>query len=182
MNPILPAVLLTAAVAGCHNLADNAATPDEDRPAPAASTAPVDGAARVYTIPSVPFRTLLHGVHMVYEGEAQNAVIRSQADWEAFLRAHPHNEPGSFQLDFAREQGVLVQLGSQPTGVIKVEIVSIEERADKFVVHAVRWMPGADEMVTDDIGYPTHYVAMARSDKPVTFAPVVDAKASERQP
>lgn len=166
------------ALAGCHHLADRAASPDDAVAAPV-SPAPGGTAARLYAIPSVPFHTLVQSSHLIYEGEPQNAVIRSAEDWEAFLEKHPHNEPGPFSVDFGREQGVLVQLGPQPTGVIKVEIVSIEERPDRFVVHAVRWLPASD-VVTDDIGYPLHYVAMARSDKPVTFAPVVDAKADER--
>lgn len=172
-RPVI-AVLAALALAGCHNLADRAAARDD------ASTASPAPAASLYAIPSMPFRTLLQSVHMVYEGEATNAVIRSAQDWEDFLARHPHNAPGVISLDFAREQGVLVQLGPQPTGMIKVEIVSLEERADQIVVHAVRWLPVSD-LVTDDIGYPTHYVAMARSDKPVTFASIVDAKASERR-
>lgn len=166
------AVLSALAIAGCHNLADRAAARDD---AGAASPAPAATAARLYAIPSLPFRTLLQSVHTVYEGEATNAVIRSAQDWEDFLARHPHNALGVLSLDFAREQGVLVQLGPQPTGMIKVEIVSIEERADQIVVHAVRWLPVSD-IVTDDIGYPTHYVAMPRSAKPVTFAPVISAK------
>lgn len=178
MNRPLIAVCSALAIAGCHNLADRAAARDDASPAPAASQAPI---ASLYAIPSVQFRTLLKGVHTVYEGEAANAVIRSASDWEAFLASHPHNDPGALGVDFAKEQGVLVQLGPQPTGMITVEIVSLEERPDTFVVHAVRWLPVSD-LVTDDIGYPTHYVAMPRSDKPVAFAPVVDAKASERRP
>jgi len=178
IRPMIVA-LLGLTLTGCHQLAANAALPRDSAPTAVSSASPSAVIARLYATPSVSFRTLLQGSHLIYEGEGQNAVIHSAQDWEAFLAKHPHNEPRAFSLDFTREQGVLVQLGPQPTGMIQVEIVSIEEQADQFVVHGVRWLPASD-VVTDDIGYPTHYVAMARSDKPVIFAPLVDAKANER--
>lgn len=167
-------VLLALAIAGCHHQKDQAASRESANPAAVTSPTP---ATKPYATQAVPFRTVLQGVHIMYDGAAENAVIRSQADWEGFLSRHPHNDPGTIQLDFAREQGVLVQLGAQPTGAIRVEIVSIEEEPSRFVVQAVRRLPASDAAVTDDIGYPTHYVAMARSDKPVTFAPIVDQRA-----
>lgn len=159
---------LLGLLAGCHHLAERA---DEATPA---------SAERLHALPSVAFRTLLQGSHLVYEGEAENAVIRSAEDWEGFLARHPHNDPAPFGLDFAREQGVLVQLGPQPTGMIGVAIVAIEEQPERFVVHAVRWLPSSD-LVTDDIGYPTHYVAMAKSGKPVKFAPLIEARDDEQR-
>lgn len=78
-------------------------------------------------------------------------------------------------LDFTREQGVFLLDELYSDSGPSIEIVAIEEKADRFVVHSIRWLSPPGQVSATVIQQPLHYVSMARSDKPVEFATPVKA-------
>jgi hypothetical protein len=131
--------------------------------------------------PSIPFKSLVRTGSGGIKSEAFTMVLRSQADLEALLSSHRETIMTAYQLepnlplDFTREQGVFLLDRPYPNGGGSIEIVAIEEKADRFVVHSIRWLAPPGQNVSQMVQHPLHYVSMARSDKPVEFATPVMA-------
>jgi hypothetical protein len=174
-------------------------TPPPPSPVPTPHVPGAGYADAVFGHPSIPFRTLVqthndaaHGGRIGIDLLPATSVIRSEEDVAAFLKAHPlgwaHDGSGRKlertlpALDYAQEQGVSIILPAQSTGAIRCEIVAIEAQPDRYLVHTVRWLPPDDAVLTADMGWPWHYVAIPRADKPIAFAPVVDVQWTWERP
>lgn len=130
---------------------------------------------------STPFKSLVRTGSGQTRREGFTTVLRSQADLEALLASHRETIMGAYELeaslplDFTREQGVLLLDEPYPDLGASIEIVAIEEKADRFVVHSIRWLSPPGQANGQMVQQPLHYVSMARSDKPVEFAAPVKA-------
>ncbi|MNR86892.1 hypothetical protein D3C72_177490 [compost metagenome] len=131
--------------------------------------------------PSIPFTSRVRTGSGNITTDGYTTVLRSQAELEALLASHRATvlsayllEP-NLPLDFAREQGVFLLDRPYRDGGGSIEIVAIEERADRFVVRSIRWLAPPGQSVTLAVQQPLHYVSMVRSEKPVEFAEPVEA-------
>ncbi|MNS29692.1 hypothetical protein D3C72_617010 [compost metagenome] len=126
--------------------------------------------------PSLAFRTVLINSYAFPTEQVVYTAVQSQAEHDALFarQAIPGPQPQP-SPDFSKETGILAVFPSQYTGMIWGEITAVEERTDQVVVHTVIWEPNPGSTVTGDIGKPNHYVAIAKTTKPVTFAPTVRA-------
>lgn len=133
---------------------------------------------------SIPFRSLIIGEMVGPADNTWHAVLRTKDEQDTFWRSLAHQQYPRPVLpplvDFEKEQGVMVLLGSQPTGMNWCEVVAISEQPHQFTVHTVLWKPPPEMSQTHDLGNPWHYVAMPRTTKPVVFAPVVEGTYDHR--
>lgn len=131
--------------------------------------------------PSVPFKSLVRTWSGQPTSEGFAAILRTQADLEALLASlgetimRADELEAKLPLDFTREQGVFLLDELYSDSGPSIEIVAIEEKADRFVVHSIRWLSPPGQVSATVIQQPLHYVSMARSDKPVEFATPVKA-------
>lgn len=142
-----------------------------------------EAARQAKNVPSIPFKSLVRTGSGSLTDLGFTTVLRSQADLDALLASHRQTVMAAYllepnlPLDFAREQGVFLLDRPFSNGGGSIEIVAIEEKADRFVVRSIRWLPAPGQRVATIVQQPVHYVSMARSEKPVEFAEPVEAYA-----
>lgn len=125
--------------------------------------------------PSIPFRTLSPSREFPNTSPG-GQVFKSKAEVDEFLSKHPQGMfaldgspvPETFpQIDFAKEEGVLVLFGVMPSTGYRGEVGAVEDKGDRLIVHAILRGGGGGDMAS----FPWSYVAIARTDKPIEFAP-----------
>ena len=131
---------------------------------------------------SLPFRMSALGQSTLFDGVLHSSqvqhtelkVLRSRAELEqALAQVAPAHDLSVPALDFKNEQGLLLALGPQRTGMISVRIQRVLDAGDHLVVEAVRIFPRT-HYPTMDIGWPVDLVVVNRLDMPVELAPVPD--------
>lgn len=166
-GPVLLSVLAVAILSGCgvvRNIAASAPTPQSlsfrtVAPTPGSGSDVLDGIRASGLVARSQSELVRELVNRRYETEQ---VSDNQA-YEAFLsKSIP-------TLDFSTEQGILATFGAQGNTCYRGEIVSVEERQDRIVVHTVLWAPRYGQSCGAAIVYPYHYVAIPKSAKPVEF-------------
>jgi hypothetical protein len=128
--------------------------------------------------PSIPFKSLVRSGGGMIKDKGHATVLRSQEDLAALLASHRDTILSTYELesklplDFSQEQGVFLL---DVAGDGSIEIVSIEEKADRFIVRSIRWHAPPGKRRPTMVIQPVHYISMRRSEKPVEFAKPVDA-------
>jgi hypothetical protein len=128
--------------------------------------------------PSIPFTSLIRSGSGSPKSEGFATVLRSQADLDALLASYRDTIFSTYllesklALDFSQEQGVFLL---DVVGDGSIEIVSIEEKPDRFIVRSIRWRAAPGERRPAIVIQPVHYISMRRSEKPVEFAAPVEA-------
>lgn len=176
---VLPLCLMSAGCAGVPHLFGAASQPK-------LTTTAAKPPAALFDIPSVPFRTLYYSAVRPEESQQlwpkdELAVIRSQGELDAFFVRNPHvlyaGDSPPIGIDFSQKQLVAIALGPQPLSNTFVEIASVEDRPHNLMVHAIVWEP---EVYWEGGGCPYQLVEMARTDKPVSFGPLIRSYSSQR--
>lgn len=127
---------------------------------------------------SIPFTSLVRSGSGSIKPEGFATVLRSQADLDALLASHRDTIVSTYPLesklalDFSQEQGLFLL---DVVGDGSIEIVSIEEKRDRFIVRSIRWRATPWQRRPAIVIQPVHYVSMRRSEKAVEFAAPVDA-------
>ena len=102
--------------------------------------------------------------------------LHSQADVDRAMREiAPGQRRLVTRIDFQTRQGVLIALGPQKTGMIKVQVANILDAGAELVVQAVRILPRTP-YPTMDMGWPVALVTLERSEKPLVLAPIQDRR------
>ena len=126
-------------------------------------------------IPTVALRTVMSGVSRSSHVRHDRFQVFTTAEQAA--QALAPIAPGSVHIlskvDFSRKELLLVALGKQQSGMVRVEISGVEDFGDRLHVQSIRFLP-ATHYPTMDMACPYDLVAIGRSTKPVEFAPVVD--------
>jgi hypothetical protein len=183
---------LVALVAGCgpgvadfrpppsHDAVDTVARPSAvPAGAELPSGSPLPEPVPAATPTALPFRTVFQSLHFAKQADHPEVfVFRSDADVTAFAATHP-GTAAALTLDFNQEMGVLVLFGVQSSWILG-EIVGIDDPGPGLQVRTVRWVPDTPGEGLAALSDPAHYVAIPRSDKPVTLVPQADRRESER--
>lgn len=105
--------------------------------------------------------------------EGDRRVITSQEEWEAFWQDHDERlgEREAPQVNFSRERVVAVLMGERPNGcyAIKITDVRLGMDADEMLVNVTGRVPGPDEMCTQAIVHPYHFVAVPDDGSEAVF-------------
>jgi hypothetical protein len=89
--------------------------------------------------------------------------------------------PALPEVDFQKEQLVVVVFPMTNSVSNYMEIAAIEERPDQLVAYSVLLRPQSG-ITLETTAVFTHIVAMPRSNKPVVFAPIVESTSDQRPP
>ncbi len=122
---------------------------------------------------SVEFRDLAQGQDSGHEEEARR-VIEAQGDWQTFWEEHQEittEKSDPPEVDFADERVVVVLLGQRPNGCYAVAItdVRLDEQTERTHVEITEHVPSEDEVCTDQIVHPFHFVAVPADGSQVVF-------------
>lgn len=166
----LPTTFLVFFLASCAPAAVTTAA------SPAASTMPAAAASSTPApTPSVasspagaaPDRQLETGSVTNGDDKASGKAARTDAEWKALYQAvNPDKTPPA--VDFTKEMVVAVYAGSQPNPGYVVAVTDVGYGADKIVVSYK--VTHDDGVYAQVISYPYVFVAIDRSDLPVTVA------------
>lgn len=117
-------------------------------------------------------RELAHGQQSGHTQE-ERLVFTSQQEWEAFWHAHDDGmaQEGPPEVDFDAERVVAVTMGERPNGcyAIKVPEARLSADAQETWVNVTSRVPGPDEMCTQQIVHPYHFVAIPDDRSEVVF-------------
>jgi hypothetical protein len=103
--------------------------------------------------------------------EAKNVVARSAEEWRAFCRPNaPGAEDALRDFDWSAHMLIAVSLGSRPTGGYAVEIDSVEQDGERWIVHARETRPAPGSLQTQMVTSPFDCVATRRFDGNVVFS------------
>jgi hypothetical protein len=123
--------------------------------------------ARVPPLPTVPFRTVVHGEDSA-AGRRQSFTIRGEQRWrKAWDRLGDGDEPPD--IDFTREMLIAVTQGRQPSGGHEIRITRIERTAAGWLVSVVEKEPARGCPSAGVITTPFHVVRVPRSTARVRF-------------
>jgi hypothetical protein len=124
----------------------------------------IAGCAELPTEPStVPFATLWTNRHseiLEQRGELISTQERWQAAWSEIVAFHP--EPAPPDVDFGRNQVVIVASGRNPDTCWKVNIESIELSGDELRVLAKETRPPFSCVCPPDESQPVHVVRIPK--------------------
>lgn len=146
-----------------------------------------DEAKKALRAPTLPFKTVVRSGTGVVQDGGFSAIIRSQADLDAFFSSHQELSALAYELaskpplDFSQEQGLIIVDRPHTSGGDGIEITAIEEQAERLLVHSIRWHTPPGQRRPLMVTQPHHYVSMPRSDKPIEFAWPVDAYMGARK-
>ncbi|MNY07714.1 hypothetical protein D3C86_1405310 [compost metagenome] len=132
---------------------------------------------------NVSFRAVYNDRRRFTSDQATYSVIDSDAKLDEFLGAFPTSSytnqiPDPLprpSVDFSSESLVVMAFGAQPSGAVRGEITRIQEFPDKLRVLPILWLPAPWHIVTADVGYPIHMVAVSKPHKPITFAQIYES-------
>ncbi len=100
-------------------------------------------------------------------------VITSKEKWKTFWQAHDErlDEEDPPEVDFSKERVVAVLMGERANGcyAIKVTDVRLDADAGEMLVNVTSRVPGPDEMCTQAIVHPYHFVAVPDDGSEVAF-------------
>ena len=103
--------------------------------------------------------------------EPKNLVARSAEEWRAFCKP---NAPAALEalrdFDWSRNMLIAVALGSRPSGGYAVEIQSIEQDGERWLVHARETRPAPGSLQTQLVTAPFDCVSTRRFDGNVVFS------------
>jgi hypothetical protein len=112
------------------------------------------------------FRTLAQGGHSGI-GQATNRVIQSQAEWEDFWKKAQGMvvpSPAAPSVNFETEMVLAAAMGLKSTGGYSITIRRVERTADRLKIYVVEQSPGPNDIVTQALTAPFHFVAVPRTD------------------
>lgn len=102
--------------------------------------------------------------------EPRKVIIRDEAGYQELWRFHHPNQAEAPPVNFNEEMVVAVFLGEQSTGGYGITIDKITETPAGLQVKYSVNVPDPDDMVIQILTAPTHWVAIKKSDAPVTFS------------
>lgn len=116
---------------------------------------------------ATPFVTLDRGTNSGIRTPLRQ-IVRDAASWAALWRRHAATPPPS--VDFLTQSVLAVVQGERPTGGHAVEIVAMQRsEASQLLVLVQETAPGPDDIVTQALTSPYHFVAIPRWDGAVVF-------------
>ena len=116
--------------------------------------------------PSPPLTTLAKSDACGIE-RADEAVVRTVAEWASLWKAHAPERPMP-DVDFSKSMVLAVFLGSRPTSGYSVEIRRIVRGAETIVEYVER-QPDPQTMTAQILTAPCHIVAVAKQEGAVKF-------------
>lgn len=128
-------------------------------------------------------RTLAQGPRSGVD-KPEQAVVRSQADWEKLWSRHLSRQVGGTpqpppKVDWSKEMVLAAFLGTRSTGGYKVEITAAQPQNGKLRVTVTEFTPAPGTLRSQSITYPFHFAAVPRSELPVEWkVTATPAKAS----
>ncbi|HEX9152733.1 MAG TPA: protease complex subunit PrcB family protein [Flavobacterium sp.] len=72
-------------------------------------------------------------------------------------------------IDFSKKFLVGIFSGAKPTGGYSIKIMSVVENSCEMVVNFYEKAPLPDEMVTEAVTYPSDFILIPKTDKPIYF-------------
>ena len=117
----------------------------------------------------VPFTNVASGTSSLID-EPREVVIRTQADWQAFWKAHS-TQPAPV-VDFSKSVVAGVFLGMRPTGGYGVLIRAVRRTATGAVVEYLSSTPDKNQMVIQMLTSPFYLIAMPGDIVKVEFKEV----------
>jgi len=125
---------------------------------------------------SLLLRTLKSGQNSPVEKPLRQ-VARTPAEWSALWARQSAGAQGKTappKLDFGREMGAAVFLGTRPTGGYGVEIRGAREEKGRLVVTVVERKPPPAAMTIEVLTSPFQYAVLRKSALPVEWRLVSD--------
>jgi VWFA-related protein len=153
------------------------APPASDPAAPAPPRSPTPSTASAPTSPSVSARppagqpvstTTLNNDAMSGIDRAEQAVVRTDAEWLALWRRHAPGRSAP-EVDFSRSMVLAVFLGTRSTGGYDVQITRVHVEDGVMVVRWTERRPAPDQIAAQVMTAPSHMVTVPRHQGQVRF-------------
>lgn len=117
-------------------------------------------------------RELDHGQQSGITQE-ERLVITSQLDWDEFWQMHSSGlgDEEAPEVDFSSERVIAATMGERPNGCygIRITEVGLDAAAGQTRVNVTSKVPGPEEMCTQSLVHPYHFVAVADDGTEVVF-------------
>jgi len=129
----------------------------------------------------LPMRELARGAFSAIS-DRKEGVLKSEKEWAEFWKQHAATSTGLKQptVDLSKEMVVAVMMGRRNTGGYSVRIEQVEESTETIKVSYSEREPKPGGMTLQALSAPFHMVAVAQSQKPVTFKKVAPSSAAKR--